>query len=75
MVYIDPDVEFISISRLRKEVLNQSVLKSNKVFVIQDTSGRESISVLMPYANYMELQEMLELIPVNNKTKVASTGK
>ena len=57
--YIDPTVEHVGVSRLRR--LNANRLRENqRVTVVQDKD--EPIAVLVAYGKYMEVQRMLEAL-------------
>lgn len=57
--YIDPNVEHVGVSRLRR--LNATRLRQHqKVTVVQDND--EPIAVLVAYKKYLEVQGMLEAL-------------
>ena len=57
--YIDPTVEHVGVSRLRR--VNATRLRENrKVTVVQDNG--EPIAVLVAYRKYLELQDTLEAL-------------
>ncbi len=54
--YIDPDVEHVGVSRLRK--LNSSNLRRQKTLVIQDADT--PVAVLLSYAQFLAMQTKIE---------------
>lgn len=55
--YIDPDVRYVGVSKLRQ--FNADALRVlTGAYVLQDTDDRP-LSVLLPYATYVAMQEAL----------------
>ena len=54
--YIDPDVEHVGVSRLRK--LNKSNLRRQKTLVIQDADT--PVAVLLSYGQFLAMQTEME---------------